>query len=343
MILLCNSINYFVNSNSSKGYVSLMDSNFADLDKVVRFNGYPSVVMLDIISNICFQARDMGYQTELIHNCLDNSLEGVIVREVGVGIINFPLYSNQVYNIESLLTNAGLKQTKACLQTAWSHFAEALKIHDKWEKIYISNMDFDAANRLAEDTIEDIFKQKESKERGTVYHRYFGAATINGSFDYIENLTSQIGTRYLIKGRPGTGKSTFLKKVAEHALNLGFNTEVYHCAFDPSSIDMVIVREMDMCLFDSTSPHEYYPSRPNDKVIDIYKTAVKEKTDEKYRAEITSVMTEYKSAVAKATKQLGRAKKYYDEVQRVLLTKIDAQELENIESEISNYIFEENK
>lgn len=50
-----------------------------------------------------------------------------------------------------------------------------------------------------------------------VKHRFFGAATPNRPVDFIQNLTENIPKRYFIKGRPGTGKSTILKKLAAKA------------------------------------------------------------------------------------------------------------------------------
>jgi len=331
-------INYFINSNSSKGFVSFFHSNFGHLHNVIRLSGYPSIIASDILSGVCVSAREKGFHAELIHNCLDNSMEGVIIPEKSAGIINSPLYDEREYHIGAILNDENLRQTKACLSAAQKHFANAQNIHDNWEKIYISNMDFAAADRLTAKTIEKLIGEKSLNKAGIKIHRFFGAATINGPFDYIENLTVDVGKRYFIKGRPGTGKSTFLKRIAEYAVEAGFNVEIYHCAFDPDSLDMIILRELDLCLFDSTSPHEYFPSRLDDEVIDIYKAAVAEKTDEKYRAEITAIMTDYKAEIGKATKQLGKAKHYYDDVQRSILSKVNAEALAITEEEIGEKI-----
>ncbi|MGX8700034.1 hypothetical protein [Caproiciproducens sp.] len=333
------SLNYFIGSNSSRGYVSFFQSNFGRLKTVVRLSGYPSVVVSDIVSGLCSAARDGGCHAQLIHNCLDNSMEGVIIPERNAGMINFPLYGEEEYPVAAILNDDNLSQTHSCLAGAVRHFSAARAIHDKWEQIYVSNMDFDAANRLTARTIEKVIGEKTLGKRGAQVHRYFGAATVNGAYDYIDNLTEDLEKRYFIKGRPGTGKSTFLGKIAEYAAAAGFDTEIYHCAFDPNSLDMVILRELSVALFDSTSPHEYFPSRPDDEVIDIYKAAVAEKTDEKYRAEITAVMVDYKAEVAKATKQLARAKRYYDEVQKGMVSKISAEALGLAEKKIRDTVF----
>ena len=334
-------LNYFIRSNSSRGYASFFQSNFSRLRTVVRLDGYPSVAVADIVGNICADALEKGFHAQLIHNCLDNSLEGVIIPERSAGVINFPLYDEEEYCIAAILNDDNLNLTFAGLEAARRHFAAALEIHDRWEKIYISNMDFDAANKLAANTIEKVVGGNTLPKQGEQIHRFFGAATIDGSFDYIDGLTSHLAKRYFIKGRPGTGKSTFLRKIADYASAAGFETEVYHCAFDPNSLDMIVLRELSLCVFDSTSPHEYFPSRPSDEIIDIYKAAVVDKTDEKYRTEIAAIMTDYKSEIAKATKQLTRAKKYYDEVQRGILSKISAKALGNAEKKIHNKIFED--
>ena len=332
-------MNYFINSNSARGYASFFKSNYGGLDSVIRLGGYPSVVASDILSGVCNRAREKDLRTELIHNPLDNSLEGVIVPQLKAGAVNYPLYGDGEYHIATILNDEDLSRTRACLAAAHSHFAAALQIHDKWEKIYISNMDFAAADRLAAETTEKLIGQNSLGKKGNTFDRFFGAATTEGAFDYIENLTAELGRRYFIKGRPGTGKSTFLKRIAESAVSAGFDAELYHCAFDPNSFDMVILRELSLCLFDSTPPHEYFPSRPGDEVIDIYKAAVADKTDEKYRSEITAISLDYKAEIAKATKQLGRAKRYYDEVQRGYLAKIDAEALEAAEQKIHKAIF----
>lgn len=46
------------------------------------------------------------------------------------------------------------------------------------------------------------------------------------------------------------------------------------------SIDMVLVRELGLCAFDSTPPHEYFPEKSGDVTIDIYREAVKSNTNE---------------------------------------------------------------
>ena len=84
-----------------------------------------------------------------------------------------------------------------------------------------------------------------------------------------------------------------MKKIANLAKNNGYKTEVYHCSFDPDSLDMVIIRDLDVCIFDSTSPHELFPSRTSDEIVDLYQTAVKPGTDEENSARLSAIQNRY--------------------------------------------------
>ena len=59
---------------------------------------------------------------------------------------------------------------------------------------------------------------------------------------------------FYLKGGPGTGKSTLMKKIA--SAFAGEQVSVYHCASDPRSLDAVVFEERGVFLADATAPHE---------------------------------------------------------------------------------------
>ncbi|MBQ2824045.1 MAG: hypothetical protein IJF18_05655 [Oscillospiraceae bacterium] len=61
---------------------------------------------------------------------------------------------------------------------------------------------------------------------------------------------------YIIKGGPGTGKSTLMKKIAAA---FDGDKEVYLCSSDPSSYDAVVLKERKAVILDGTSPHVFEP------------------------------------------------------------------------------------
>lgn len=299
-------IHLFAISNVPR-HVSYYDSNFAPLKRCVRLSGYPHAVLDKIIAAAHRRAQEENTPDEIVHNCLDNTMQGIILPERSCGVFGFDVYDPEELNYMSV-TKDGAASIEEILGKAREIFTKARVIHDGQEKIYIAHMDFDAADRLTKETIHMLFDGKSLASPGTEVHRFFGAATVNGNVNYIPEVTRDIPKRYFIKGRPGTGKSTFLKKIAQAAVSRGFRTEIYHCSLDPDSLDLVAVRELGFCLFDSTAPHEYFPERPEDEIIDIYKTCVTPGTDEKYQAELGQSQQAYKELIATGVAYLKRVK-----------------------------------
>lgn len=75
---------------------------------------------------------------------------------------------------------------------------------------------------------------------------------------------ARIGRVFAIKGGPGTGKSRFMREVAQCAEARGWTCEYVYCSSDADSLDGVILSRDEACiaLLDATAPHVYEPSQP---------------------------------------------------------------------------------
>lgn len=67
---------------------------------------------------------------------------------------------------------------------------------------------------------------------------------------------------FIIKGGPGTGKSSFMKYVASKAAAQGIKTVLCPCSSDPESLDAVLLPDRKIVLMDGTSPHTVDPAFP---------------------------------------------------------------------------------
>ena len=76
--------------------------------------------------------------------------------------------------------------------------------------------------------------------------------------------------RYLIKGGPGTGKSSFIREVAQRARDEGYAAEYYRCSSDPASLDAVVI-DSRIALIDATAPHNVEPELvgARDELVDL--------------------------------------------------------------------------
>ena len=92
-----------------------------------------------------------------------------------------------------------------------------------------------------------------SKER----HLFPGGNTTKGFYSFYNYILTQEEADRIIclKGGPGTGKSSFMKKIGTHFKTLGYTIEYHHCSSDNNSLDGVVIKELNIALLDGTSPH----------------------------------------------------------------------------------------
>lgn len=91
--------------------------------------------------------------------------------------------------------------------------------------------------------------------------RYFAAAnSYNGFISFFDKVFSSenFDRVYVLKGGPGTGKSSFMKKISEALKQKCCNIEEIYCSSDPHSLDGIIAENNGkrIAIIDGTSPHE---------------------------------------------------------------------------------------
>lgn len=348
--------NYFVCANTSTGFVNYFPSNLQGLSKIFILKGGPGTGKSTLMKKIGLIYNNMNYEVGYIHCSSDvESLDGVVIPKLKVAIVDGTsphviepkapgaveeyVHLGSAWNVDELEKDAEsiLKiqdEIKEHYANAYEHLRDGLKVHDEWEKIYIGEMNFGRANEMAEQLKKLILTDVTKTKDAMVYHRFFGAMTPDGPVDYIENLTEHMKTRYFIKGRPGSGKSSILKKISQAAIERGIDTEIYHCAFDPNSLDMILFPELKICIFDSTAPHEHFPSREGDIIVDVYAECITPGTDEKYATELADMKEQYGECVKQAKAELGLAKCLHDDLERYYIRSTDFAKINQIRKDI---------
>lgn len=88
-------------------------------------------------------------------------------------------------------------------------------------------------------------------------------------FDYIAG--PEIKRVYILKGGPGTGKSTLMRRISDEAVSKGLDVEFHHCSSDPASLDGLVIPAAQTALLDGTAPHIYEPAFPGvvDEIINL--------------------------------------------------------------------------
>lgn len=289
---------HYITTSLCPQYTEFKIDKFCKPGKYMEFQAFPPFSLIEVFKAVEEQAATENLALHILHNPLDDSVTGIYLPDLQAGIMQADIFAPGKISFSALYAPGHAEKIREIHRNAVAVYNTAKTYHNLEEEIYISEMNFDKANAVLNRFLAQLFEGREKKEKsGVAFHRFFGAGSIHGNLCYIPQLTESVQKRYFIKGRAGTGKSTFLKKVAKALLEFGADTEIYHCSFDPNSLDMVIAREIGVCLFDSTAPHEFYPERETDEIIDFYQKCITPGTDEKYTDRIHELETAYKEKI----------------------------------------------
>lgn len=87
-----------------------------------------------------------------------------------------------------------------------------------------------------------------------------GANSARGFHSLYEGFPPEGAFLRVIKGGPGTGKSSFMRRIAAAAEAAGLGVEYIICSGDPDSLDAVYIPELKTAYADGTSPHVLEPA-----------------------------------------------------------------------------------
>lgn len=178
--------------------------------------------------------------------------------------------------------------------------------------------------------------------------KYFAAAnSYNGFISYFDEIFSPLtyDRLYILKGGPGCGKSSFMKKVAARYKSFGCGIEEIYCSSDPNSLDGVIIsrKNKSIAIIDGTAPHERDTKIPGaaDELIDL-----SQGWDKRFliaqRQDIESLINEKSKAYNTAYNYLHFAGKEADFIKRILTSHFDRSRAKSEAEYLLNGFTEEN-
>lgn len=350
---------YLASANTSAGFVSFFDNVLEDAQRVYIIKGGLGCGKSTFMKKIARDLLEKGLDVDIVYCSADmDSVDAVYVHGVDVAIVDGtaphvidPKYPGAVerildfgeyWDVDHLRKykehiKSYIDEISGCYEEYYEYMKNAKLIHDRWEAEYHKGMDFEKANEMTNALIDEVVKEGIAKE-GKEKHRFAGALTPQGQVSYYDNLTDGIENRYIMKGRPGSGKSTMLKKLAKAALEAGYDVEYYHCGFDPNSIDMLRIKELSFAILDGTAPHVLDPDG-GDKVIDMAQCidfdVVKENEEP-----ITAIQKEYAEEIKKAKEVYEAAKNLHDELEKYYIDATDFNDVNALRKRITNAIID---
>lgn len=149
---------------------------------------------------------------------------------------------------------------------------------------------------------------------------YLGGNTPYGFYSYYDYLMPQEKASKIIciKGGPGTGKSSLMKKIGMEMANRGYDVEMMHCSSDTNSLDGIAVPTLGFAMVDGTSPHIVDPKNPAavDEILNMG-DCWDRKEISKSKKEIIECNQKIAQTFQRAYRYLRSTKEFYDDIKAI--------------------------
>jgi nucleoside-triphosphatase THEP1 len=260
----------FPGGNTSKGSYSFFNYIVPEnVNRIFCLKGGPGVGKSSLMKKLAKEYNSKGYDIELFHCPSDpNSLDALVIKELGVLLLDgtsphivdpkLPGAEDEIVNLGDFLNTAELEKNKNkiietdidisdCFKRAYKYLAAA-------EPIYIGIQDKNSSclnrgklNKMTEKFIDELFKDiKNTGVYRKKVHLFGSAITPVGCVDQTGNIFPEDAEIYYLSGEIGTGKSTFIKRIADRAELKGMKVELYHYPLIPEKVESVYIENLNI-------------------------------------------------------------------------------------------------
>lgn len=262
----------FPGANTSNGFYSYFDYIIPnDIKRIFCLKGGPGVGKSSLMKKVAREFSDKGYDVEVFPCSSDpGSLDAVLIKKLKVvlldgtsphivdpkvpGAIDEIVNFGDFWDVDNLENNKMEimqcnKNISSCFQRAFKYLKAAEPIFYDIESKHKDAMDFGKLNKFTDEFMEELFVGVENKEELSVARHLFGTAiTPIGHIDYGDSLLQNAEKVYYLNGKIGYGKTTFLKRIYDRAIQKGLKVEVFHYPLIPEKIESIMITDLGVAI-----------------------------------------------------------------------------------------------
>jgi KaiC/GvpD/RAD55 family RecA-like ATPase len=174
-------------------------------------------------------------------------------------------------------------------------------------------------------------------------HFFAGNNTGKGFYSYFDHIINleEANHYYILKGGPGVGKSSFMKKFAQKMASMGHAIEYVHCSSDKESLDAIVIPALKIGFVDGTAPHTIDPKYPGavDEIINLGYFFDGSQIAE-HKKEVIQTSKEKSNTYKSAYRYLGAASFIQDDIDSIYDSFTDKAKLNRLREEVKNELFQ---
>ncbi len=181
-------------------------------------------------------------------------------------------------------------------------------------------------------------------ETGKIRRYFPGGNTAYGFTSLWNTNISDLERLIILKGGPGTGKSTMMRKIGEEIRKKGYGIEHLVCSSDPDSLDGMIARQRGAGIVDGTAPHMMDPKYPivKEKIVNLA-DCLSEKKLQEHKEELVRLVDLNSELFRQAYENFYAAKAFYEEMKNYYGEGLDVQALDQMTKELIKHLLGEEK
>lgn len=334
--------------NTSAGYQSFLPAIIDSLARVYILKGAPGSGRSTFIRQAGLALCERGFDVEFYVCPLNaSSLEGVVFPQLATGIVNgslpcpveprYPGVTGDIINLgehwdrEKIVTNQEeiqqlVNEMEKDTGRAYSLLREAELAKEKLKGNWLPDLDLERLDALVQKLAKEILD-------GQPGERHFFGSTVSsqGLVSFIDELSEHCRKRYILKGPPGSGKSTVLAAIGTRAAQRGYLVEYYHNGLNPDSLDMVIITNLQVALIDGEGIN--LSAGPYDTIIDTGE-CVDLKPGDDNAPEINDTRRTLESLLLDAAETLRDAESHRKRLQKLYTRAMDFSEVDRIRARV---------
>lgn len=173
---------------------------------------------------------------------------------------------------------------------------------------------------------------------------FFGCNSAEGFHTFFNFLPDLDNAKMIIvKGGPGTGKSTFINRIGDTFAERGYELEYQHCSLDPESYDAVTIPEIRSVVVAATGHHVFDPRNPGavDEILNLGDYWNIEGIRQ-HRKEILAINTASERKFHKVYRQLKAARLLLGNAENISADALNRRKLHGMEQAICEHLPEAN-
>lgn len=343
----------FPGSNTSQGFYPffqyIMPTNEAR--RIFYIKGGPGTGKSSLMYKVAKVFLDKGYSVEFFHCSSDNeSLDAIKIKDLNIALIDgtaphmndpsLPGAVDETLNLGVCLNEKELRNQrnsiteissaiKYTFSRAYTYINSAKTIHDDWSYHNKKALDMIALNSLSEKLKNEIIK-KPIGGLGKERHLFATAFTPNGIVSYVNTLYQDTDNIYILKGEPGTGKTSVLTYIKNEAIRNGYSIEVFHDPLIPSRIEHIIIPDLNTVILTS---NEINNGKFDGKEIDMNDLLNKKYLDS-VKYEVEEDKDYFHKLLNIGLNNLSHCKKLHDKLEEIYVKNMDFKEVDSISEKV---------